>query len=365
MGLYLASPGLVFADGMIDSLKDVKYSGYLDGSYNRLQRSSKFTSGTNNRLYDIKGNGFALQQAGVTMAYQPAQGWGGLLNIIGGQDAILTAPYGFRPASEFDSQHFAFDFLQSYLQLASGPITVIGGRFLTMAGTEQVDPTLNVNFSRSILASNVPTTHTGVRGTYTVNNKLDVSAGLNDGWDSIRDWNRGVTVELGMNYAMDPRFAFAAHGYSGVERVTSQTDFGSRGTRTLFDLVATLNATEKLTFIANYDYAWQTRATLLNGNVGRATWTGIAGYANYKFNDLWRTSLRGEVFYDKNGYRTGVRQNWREATLTVGYIPIKNLEVRAETRRDFSNVDSFVNKKGVGVSNNQQSYALEAVYKFS
>ena len=97
---------------------------------------------------------------------------------------------------------------------------------------------------------------------------------------------------------------------------------------------------------------------------GRAVWQGIAGYANYKFNDCWRISLRGEIFDDENGYRTGVRQNWREATLTVGYAPIKALEFRAETRHDFSNVNSFLSASGGSTRNYQQSYALEGVLKF-
>lgn len=57
-------------------------------------------------------------------------------------------------------------------------------------------------------------------------------------------------------------------------------------------------------------------------------------------------------------------QRWNEITLTVGYALLKNFELRAETRHDFSNVSSFINKNGVSTSNNQQSYAIEAVAKF-
>lgn len=120
-----------------------------------------------------------------------------------------------------------------------------------------------------------------------------------------------------------------------------------------------------ISLIANYDYAWQTKAALPDGSLSRAVWQGIAGYMNYKFTDKWQTSLRGEVFEDSNGYRTGVRQNWREATLTLGYMPIKNLTIHAEVRRDFSNVNSFTNSSGITTSNNNQSFALEVFYKFA
>lgn len=364
IGVFLSLPGLAFADGTTNTPSDFKVSGYLDGSYNYLQQSNHFISGSNNRVYDLAPNGLTLQQAAITMAYQPAQGFGGLLNLIGGRDANGVAPYGFMPSSELDSQSLAIDFTQAYLQYIKGPVTVIGGRFLTLVGVEQVDPTQNTNFSRSILFYNTPDTHTGLRATYVVNDKLTLIAGLNDGWDNIRDWSRRKTIELGASYTMSPLFSFSIQGYNGEERATPQTDFGPTGTRTLIDLIATLNATDKLAFVANYDYAWQTNAALPNGTLGRAAWSGIAGYVNYKFNDQWRTSLRGEVFDDQDGFRTGIRQNWREVTLTVAYVPLKNVEIRAETRHDFSNVNSFVNTNGVSVSNNQQSYALEGIYKF-
>jgi hypothetical protein len=76
-----------------------------------------------------------------------------------------------------------------------------------------------------------------------------------------------------------------------------------------------------------------------------------------KFNNKWRTSLRGEIFSDRNGYRTGVAQTWNELTVTLSYIPIKNIKFRAETRRDFSNLSSFLHKSGITTSNKQQSFA--------
>jgi hypothetical protein len=363
----LSIPVLALADttpaAQNNSLSNFKITGYLDGSYNYETRNT-FTSGLYDRVYDQVPNGLTLQQAATTLSYQPSQGFSGLLNLIAGRDANAIAPYGFRPVSEFDSQTIAVDFTQAYLQYAKGPVTVIGGRFTTLVGVEQIDPTQDANFSRGILFYNTPDTHTGLRATYAVNDKFNLIAGVNDGWDNIRDWSRRKTIELGMSYTVNSLFSFSIQGYNGEERVTPQTDFGPTGTRTLIDVIATFNATDKLTLVANYDNGWQTQAALPTGKNGRAAWSGIAGYVNYKFNDNWRTSLRGEIFDDENGFRTGVRQNWREVTLTVGYIPIKNLEVRGEVRHDFSNVNSFVSSTGVSVSQNQQSYALEGVYKF-
>lgn len=341
---------------------DFKASGYVDGSYNRVIRN-QFTSDTFDRAFDVTPNGFTLQQAAVTLAYQP-QGFGGLLNLIGGSDARFLAPYGFQPTTEFNSQTIAVDFTQAFLQYAKTPMTLMVGRFLSTNGNETLNPTLDTNFSRSILYYMTPYTFTGIRVLYNPCDKFGIIAGVNNGPDNIRDRSRRKTVELGFNYNPNPIFSFVAIGYNGQERATPSTDFGPLGVRTLIDLVGTINATEKLSFIANYDYAWQTKASLPDGSLGRAIWQGIAGYVNYKFTDIWSTSLRGEIFEDANGFRTGVRQNWREVTLTLGYTPIKNLVFHVEARRDFSNVNSFTNFTGIPRSNNNQSVALEGFYKF-
>lgn len=343
---------------------DLKISGYIDGSYNNLQRNY-FTSGSFNRVFDNQENGLTLQQAAITLAYQPKQGFGGLVNPIMGYDTNIFAPYGFKPITEFDSQTFSIDVPQAFLQYTKNSFTVSGGRFVELAGYEALFPTQNTNFSRSILYGFAePFTVLGLRGTYVVNDKFTFIIGVNNGWDNIRDWSRDKTIEFNASYTPNSCFSFSSTVYTGQERATPQTSTGPEGWRTLIDLIATFNVTEKLSLIANYDGGWQTTATLPNGANNRAVWQGIAGYFNYTFNDHWITSLRGEYFDDQNGYRTGVKQAWKEITLTLGYVPIKNLEIRAESRHDFSNVNSFTTFHGGSTSNNNQSYALEAFYKF-
>jgi hypothetical protein len=342
---------------------DFKISGYLDGSYNHLSKNY-FTSGSFNRVFDLVPDGLTLQQSAITFAYQPKSGFGSVLNLIMGRDANGTAPYGSIPSSEFDSQTIAIDFPQAFLQYSKGSLTILGGRFLTLVGYEQVDSTQDMNFSRSVLFYNTPDTHTGIRGIYVLNDKVSLTAGVNDGWDNIRDWSRRKTLEMSVSYNPNTLFSFVLTALNGQERVVPRTDFGALGIRTLIDFVAAVNATDKLSFVANYDYGWQTKAALLNGALKRAEWQGLSGYINYKFTPMWQSSLRADIFEDANGFRTGVRQNWRAATLTLGYAPIKNAEILAEIRHDFSNKNAFTQLNGIHTSAHDQSYALEAFYKF-
>lgn len=358
-GIFSISP--VLANTTLPS--NLKVSGYVDGSYN-IHARNYFTSGAFDREFDLVPNGLTLQQAAITFAYQPSQGLGAVFNPIMGRDANVIASYGFTPASQFDSQTIAFAFPQAYLQYVKGPFTFMAGTFLTLIGYEVIDPTQDVNFSRSVLFYNTPNTHTGIRGIYALNDKISITAGINNGWDNIRDWGRRKTVEFSFAYTVNPLFSFSINALNGQERATPRTDFGPLGIRTLIDLIATYNVTDKLTLVANYDNGWQTKAALPTGIDGRAKWQGIAGYINYKFTDKWSSSVRGEIFEDSNGFRTGVRQNWRAATVTVGYAPIKNAEIHAEVRRDFSNQNAFTNSHLVDTNDVGQSFALEGYYKF-
>lgn len=371
LGLNLTLPGIVFADTDLIENKDpsetpLVFSGFIDGSLNYLKQSNLFTSGVFDRVYDLEENGPTLQQAAGTFSYLPTEGIGVFLNGMVGRDAIVSNAYGM--GTWTSSPDFGVDVTQAYVRFATAPtFTVDFGKYVTLNGVETIAPITDTNFSRAILFGYAgPFTALGGRATYTPNDKLKLIAGLNDGWDTIRDFSRGKTLELNATYIFSPLFTLAITGYNGEQRIVDRTSSGPIGSRTLVDVVATFNATEKLTFLANYDYAWQTRAALADGTVGRALWNGVAGYANYKIDDWWRVSLRGELFNDRDGFRTGVAQTWRELTFTVGFIPKfnKDIEIRGEARRDRSNVPSFLQQNLVGTRDYQQSVALEAFYKF-
>jgi hypothetical protein len=354
-----AAPATATATATTSPLSQIQFSGYVESSYNYLMRSNRFTSGVYDRVFDIEPNGLTLHQISLTLSKPAIQGFGALVNIIAGRDADLIAPYGFKP------QSVGFDIAQAYFEFAKNKFDFIGGEFFALGGIEEINPTQDANFSRGILFGYAtPNTLLGFRTTYHMNDKLDLIAGINDGWNNIRDTSRRKTIELGTTYKVNPAVVLSAAFYNGEERATPETDEGPLGIRSLLDLVATYNATEKWSFAGNYDYAQQSNVALPGNTFGKATWQGLAGYATYKINDLWRTAFRAEIFNDNNGYPTGVAQTWKEITLTLGYEPIKNLNVRAEFRHDLSNESSFVKRYGGTSSSNQQSYALEGTYQF-
>ncbi|BBP02688.1 hypothetical protein TPL01_01200 [Sulfuriferula plumbiphila] len=380
----LASPAMALAEGApatpapaaIPTLSDVlnasniSVTGYVDLGYTHLNSTGLFTNAGPTRVFDAPNasaghdfNSFNLNQAAVTVAMQPKEGFGGLVNLTAGQDAQVIASAG-EGATPFPYSGHYFDITQAYLSYATGPLTIIGGKFVTLAGAEVIASPSDTNYSRSILFGYaIPFTHTGVRATYAVNDTLSLLAGINNGWDQVSDLNKDKTVELGFIATPVKMFSLAGTFYGGKELTTAPFAGGVNGTRNLYDLVATINATDQLAFVLNYDYATQENATLPSGGKGKAKWDGLAAYANYQFNDQWRISLRGEYFNDTDGFRTGIAQKWKEGTFTVAYMPTKHVELRAEVRKDKSDKPAFLTTAGTG-KDSQTSAGLEAIYKF-
>ncbi len=359
------------------------HAGHIDIGYTSLNGSGRFATtpnNFNNRVFDFDRNAVNLHAIDLTLSKLPENGFGGLVNFTAGKDADTIAAYGTidKSCGPANGVNKKFDVTQAYAHYATGPLMVIAGKYVTLAGAEVIKSPSDINFSRSILFGYaIPFTHTGVRGTYKFSDALSLVAGVNNGWDDFSDTNSDKTVELGLSWAPNKSFALAAQGYTGKEQLfnyacapTSACVNPQKGTRNLIDLVATYNASEQLTLVLNYDYGSQANATLLNGNTGTAKWSGWAGYANYQINDMWRVSLRGEYFDDHDGYRTVVApgkssgQKWKEATATVAYMPNKKVELRGEIRGDRSDQAVFLATDGITPKNSQSSLGLEAIYKF-
>src|SRR5215813_13655295 len=138
-------------------------SGYIDAGYSYANRNIEGTGGVvgvNTRVFDAQNNSFALHQFGLTVAKQPKEGFGGLVNLTIGKDAEVIHSF---PETGNTS---TFDMTQAYMSYSSGGLTLIGGKFTTLAGTEVIASTGNTNISRSILFGAIPFTHTGVRASW-------------------------------------------------------------------------------------------------------------------------------------------------------------------------------------------------------
>ena len=348
----------------IFSIAGFDLTGHIDVGYTNLRGSGKFVSGLNSRVFDFDRNDLSLHAIDLQLANTPENGFGGLLDLTLGKDADTIAAFGTidknrGPANGVDKRA---DLTQAFVHYGAGPLTVIAGKYVTLAGAEVIKSAADVNYSRSILFGYaIPFTHTGVRATYKVSDALSLAGGVNQGWDAFEDTNHDKTLELQLGVTPNKSMSFLFTGYSGKERVTNYPRSDANGTRNLLDVVATFNVSDPLSIVLNYDYGTQEGGS---ASGGKAKWEGLAGYVNYQFSEQWRLSLRGEYFDDKDGYRTGVVQKWKEATATLAYLPSKNFELRAEVRGDRSDKDAFLKSDRATPSRTERSVGIEALYKF-
>ncbi|HXZ50165.1 MAG TPA: outer membrane beta-barrel protein [Usitatibacter sp.] len=353
-----AAPPPIFSIGGFD------LTGHIDAAYTHLSGYGKFVSGANDRVFDFEHDAGIFHTLDLMLSSAPDSGFGGTLEVNAGKDADTIASYGTidKNKGPANGANHYFDVTQAYFYYAAAPMTLIAGKFATLAGAEVISSAGNTNYSRSILFGYaIPFTHTGLRTTWKVNDSLSLVAGVNQGWDAFEDPNSDKTVELAATYTPSKTVTLIANYYGGKELVTNYPKSDLNGMRNLLDLVGTFNLTDQLTLVLNYDYGDQDKAA---ADGGKAKWQGIAGYLNYQFNDQWRVSGRAEYFDDKDGYRTGVVQKWKEGTLTVAYMPAKPVELRLEGRYDKSDVEAFLRPDGVTPTGSQSSYAFEVLYKF-
>lgn len=352
----LSLPGLAAAQAPAPTLdkvleaSGVSLSGYIDSAYSHANRDIE--NGFSTRVLDSQNNSFVLHQLGVQIAKQPKQGFGGLLNITAGKDAgvIHSTP----------SNEQTFDVTQGYLQWAGGPLTVIGGKFTTLHGTEVIWSPSNANFSRSILFGAVPFTHTGVRATYAISDTLSVIAGLNNGWDQLVDQNKGKTLELGLTSNPIKPLNVTASYYGGQEMGAT----GTNGRRDSFNAVASYAITEPFTVGLEFLNVKQKDAVSDGaGGSKDMKYDGFAAYVSYLFVPKVKGTLRAESFNDKDGFHFGNgSMKYKEYTLTVAYLAADNFELRGEVRND--KADNPVFRDGGSLSDSLTTFAVQALYKF-
>ncbi|HUL92178.1 MAG TPA: outer membrane beta-barrel protein [Burkholderiales bacterium] len=367
----LAAPAAVMAQqgrvptlGQVLDASGISVNGYIDAGYNWANRNIEAgfanpvpgTAATP-RVFDNQNNSFSLHQFGLTVAKQPKEGFGGLVNLTVGKDAEVIHSF---PESGNSS---TFDMTQAYLSYSQGSVTVIGGKFTTLAGTEVIASTGNVNISRSILFGAVPFTHTGVRASYAPSDTITVYGGLNNGWDQLQDQNRPKTLELGATFNPVKPLTMTLSGYFGSEPVVV-----GNAERDLLDFVANYIVSNSLSFGAEYLTAKQDDFA---PGQGSGKYQGLALYGSAMLNQQWRASVRGEYFDDKNGLHffttngAGALQpvKYYEGTLTLAYLPTKDVELRTEVRADKANQSVYIDSNG-STKKTLMTFGLEGLYKF-
>src|SRR5204863_9978520 len=136
-------------------------------------------------------------------------------------------------------------------------------------------------------------THTGVLGTYQLNDKVTVNAGVTRGWDtSLEDSNGTVDFLGGLAYTITDKTSLSFNVVAGPDQPGNNSDW-----RTVFDATLIHKVRDDLTLTLNGDYGWeQDSVSSVSGS--DAQWFGIAGYASKTMNKFCTLNGRVEYFND-------------------------------------------------------------------
>ena len=335
----------------------ISVTGHASGSYAYTHAAQDGTPSTS-------GNQFTFDQAELTISKLPTEGFGALVDVYAGQDvAGGTYNYGgmgsvpaIYPVAAF--QPFAggdVQLHQAYVQYATGGLTVIAGKFATLAGYEVASDAMNNNATRSILFSQQAFTLTGVRAAYKFSDMVTAYVGLSNSAaaGTTVDANDQKTVELAVALAPVTGLTVNVTDYIGNES-------GAAGNRVnLADVVVAYTAGD-LSLGLNGDYN-----TYKPGGAGKtAKFSGVALYGNYQVSKTFRAGIRGEIGQSKDGAPAFVavagtdKVKFNEFTLTGDYSAAKNFDLVGDLRYATMKDDT------AGGKEKDTTAVIKAIYKF-
>ena len=320
------------------------------------------------RVFDYSGaSSFEPNQAELylsrSMPNQP--GFVVDLNFLNTAEVMhgLTSYYGDQPGAHNPTGWM--DPTQVYLTytvpVGSG-INLSAGRQVSLIGFEYIPSWNNINFNQSIdlmYSLGEPFTVTGLRGTYSFNEHVAATLGVNNGWDTIATGNPLQTIEAQLALTPTQTLTWNLQGMYGP---STGTQSGSkRGVANT--TVAWKTPYKPLQLGFEYLFADQSAPVLFSPLTESPAytnqllspdaqpirhnvwWSGVGLWAAYNPTDALQLATRGEWFADSSGARSGIQQNLGEITETISYTPpfFSNLTARLEYRHDISREHPFPN----------------------
>jgi hypothetical protein len=266
--------------------------------------------------------------------------------------------------------------------ITDGGMDIKVGQFVTYLGAETIDPSTDAFYSKSYIFNfGIPLKHTGVMTITHVNPTLDVYLGVDSGVNTTLgdgDNNGGAAFQGGfaLNGLLDGKLTVLALTHMGPEDVGETKHW-----RFLNDIVATYKATDKLTFVSEFNYIHEE-------GFGEADGVGFAQYVSYALNDEWTVNGRAEIWSDEDnffvaafpGNRTFVQfergfpldqppifspraTDYSEFTIGATYKPVIAGTQLFMLRPEFRFDDALNGVKAYNGSTNQFTFGLDLVVK--
>jgi hypothetical protein len=353
------------ADGktaLQNALFGINIAGFFDVGYNWSSNHPKSPGDISGRYFDKDYNSLVFNDFHIALD-KPEKDWGVGFHLSGDfgrmGELLREATLWGKTFHREPSAELREAYVTTTIPVGEG-LALKGGLMVTPLGTEILpNPgAYNDNISRSFLFNfAIPLRHLGVMATYPLFKILTVEGGVFTGWDDPYDNNHQPSFHVGGTLTPTDWITFTSNFLTGPEQ------FGRDGPkRHVVANVLTLKPLDPLGVSLEYDYGHEANVTPSGRD---ASWQGFAGIVSWGWTDRFTTALRGEVFKDADGVRTGFGHDVTlgEITLTQSYKFTKMLLGRAELRQDWAD-KGFYRKSSTGADTNQTTLALQVIYQY-
>ena len=384
----------------------IHLKGFVDvyGQYNPTSAGT-----TDFRAYDYGANSFNVNMAQLKLWKTDDDGVGFVLRTDFGPGAYASAQ-NFSPgyyaalgggtnSSRFASMPYSSFWLEEayinfWVPQTNKELEFYGGQFQTLANFEVIQPYGNWMISDGYTFFLGPYTHTGVRMHYAPNATTNLYLGVNNGWNSNFQNNQGSffqDIELGLvanpvswlninfsgylgpqvrNTYFDPIF-MAALGNTNPEYANGNANTPTW--RNYGAFVVEVGPFAHFTLVTDDSYGWQAEGAISSTSglpTGNATWYSSENFVRYDINDTMDLVARYEVYYDPNGFMTGLTGtaiNDESVDFQWNFMP--NVISRVEYRHDNSN-NALFNNPNYSAANrgpalySQDTLSMELIYTF-
>jgi hypothetical protein len=144
-----------------------------------------------------------------------------------------------------------------------------------------------------------------------------------------------------------------------------QTEPFGRNNLNAVDVVYTRKMPERFSTAVELIYGWQyaNPALAVPGFTagGFASWFASALYGFLDITEHWKAQVRGEIFLDAQGQRTGFLGTYYAGTAGLVFTPRKALQIRPEIRWDYNGQSTPFDN---GTRNNLFVGAIDAIIRY-
>jgi len=351
---------------------------------------------------DDDGVGFVLRADFGPGAYASAQNFSpGYYGALGGGHAFTSNSTSLQAPNAAGMPYSSFWMEEAYVNVlvpdTNKELEVFTGQFQTLANFEVIQPYGNWMISDGYTFFLGPYTQTGVRVHYAPNSTTNLYLGVNNGWNSNFQSNEGSyfqDIELGLvanpvswlninfsgylgpqvrNMYFDPLFLGAISGQAQAQAQYTNNNANTPTWRNYGAFVVEVGPFAHFTLVTDDSYGWQAEGQISSTTgmpIGNATWYSSENFVRYDLSDTMDLVARYEVYYDPNGFMTGIPGTAiNDETVDFQWNFMPNVISRIEYRHDNSN-NALFNNSSYSAANrgpalySQDTVDLELIYTF-